>query len=289
MSLELVLISGVSGSGKTMALHALEDAGFNCIDNLPPELLLSCIELSLQHKVPRQAVAIDVRSAQSLPLLPDILQSARRLPVRLRLIFLDAQTRVLVQRFSETRRRHPLSVPLGVGVRGALDLTPAIESEREMLDVLRENAHVIDTSLMQPSDLQSYIKSLLDATWAHLTLLFESFAFKRGIPMHADFVFDARMLPNPYHVTGLRLLSGSDAPVADWMAQHDSVAAMISDIESFLRRWLPHLAGSHRSYVTVAIGCTGGQHRSVHLVERLASLFAADWVTIKHHREQRSL
>ncbi|MDI9331148.1 MAG: RNase adapter RapZ [Alphaproteobacteria bacterium] len=286
MSLELVLITGMSGSGKSVALHALEDAGYNCVYNLPPELLLPFIQLSVQQQERRQAVAIDVRSAQSLPMLPSILQHAQGMKVHVRLLFLDASTPVLVQRFSETRRRHPLSVQ-DSGVAGvASDLMQAIERERDMLAQMRDNSHIIDTSVLRANQLQTYVKSLVDAPSAQLTLMFESFAFKRGIPVHADFVFDARMLPNPHYEPELKALTGMDAPVAGWLARHAEVQQMVSDIEAFLRRWLPRLAQDHRSYVTVAIGCTGGQHRSVYLVERLAAAFDSEWVTLKRHREQ---
>jgi UPF0042 nucleotide-binding protein len=286
MKPELVLITGMSGSGKSVALHALEDAGFNCVDNLPPELLLPFVQWSIQHPSRRHAIAIDVRSAQSLPLLPSILQHARALDLHVRMLFLDASTQVLVQRFSETRRRHPLSNHDTLAPGDMLDLTQAIERERDMLSQLRENSHIIDTSVLRSNQLQGYIKSLVDAKSSQLTLMFESFAFKRGIPVHADYVFDARMLPNPHYESELRALTGLDEPVAQWLSRHDEVDEFANDIDQFLRRWLPRLASDHRSYVTVAIGCTGGQHRSVYLVERLARAFDGEWVTLKRHREQ---
>ncbi len=286
MSIQLVLITGMSGSGKSVALHALEDAGFNCVDNLPPELLLPFIQLALQHNDTHHAIAIDVRSAQSLHLLPSILQNARALQVNVRLLFLDATTHVLVQRFSETRRRHPLSGHDPNTPSDPPDLIQAIEQERVMLTQLREDSHIIDTSVLRSTQLQTYVKSLVNAESAQLTLMFESFAFKRGIPVHADFVFDARLLPNPHYVNELKPLTGIDAPVAQWLGQHPEVADFARDIEQFLRRWLPDMASAHRSYVTVAIGCTGGQHRSVYLVEQLAQRFGSDWVTLKRHREQ---
>ena len=288
MSLELLLITGMSGSGKSVALHALEDVGFNCVDNLPPELLLPFVQLAVQQSEGRHAIAIDVRSAQSLHLLPAILKHARTLDVNVRLLFLDAATSVLVQRFSETRRRHPLSSQDQHTPSDPPDLSQAIEREREMLSQLREDSHIIDTSVLRATQLQTYLKSLVDAQSAQLTLMFESFAFKRGIPVHADYVFDARMLPNPHYVSELKALTGLDAPVQSWLAGHPEVLAFAGDIEAFLKRWLPHLERDHRSYVTVAIGCTGGQHRSVYLVEHLASVFTQDWVTLKRHREQNS-
>ena len=200
----------------------------------------------------------------------------------------DAATSVLVQRFSETRRRHPLSSQDQHTPSDPPDLSQAIEREREMLSQLREDSHIIDTSVLRATQLQTYLKSLVDAQSAQLTLMFESFAFKRGIPVHADYVFDARMLPNPHYVSELKALTGFDAPVQSWLAARPEVLAFAGDIEAFLKRWLPHLERDHRSYVTVAIGCTGGQHRSVYLVEHLASVFTQDWVTLKRHREQNS-
>lgn len=287
MKQELVLITGMSGSGKSIALHALEDAGYYCVDNLPPELLLPFIQLEQQHSASRVAIAMDVRSASSLPMVPAQLAHLRSLDVDVRLLFLDASTEILVHRFSETRRRHPLSRQDGKNVirDEQRDLVEAIELERELLSELREDSHIIDTSLLRSSKLQSYIKSLISAPATQLTLMFESFAFKRGIPVHADYVFDVRMLPNPHYEPALRSLTGRDTPVAEWLADHGAVEKMASQITDFLNTWLPNLNLDHRSYVTVAIGCTGGQHRSVYLVEQLAKRFAKEWVTLKRHRE----
>jgi UPF0042 nucleotide-binding protein len=287
MKQELVLITGMSGSGKSVALHALEDAGYYCVDNLPPELLLPFVQLEEQHNASKVAIAMDVRSANSLPLVPAQLAHLRTLDVNVRLLFLDATTDILVHRFSETRRRHPLSRQNGSDVvrDEQRDLVEAIEHERELLSELREESHIIDTSQLRSSKLQSYIKSLISAPATQLTLMFESFAFKRGIPVHADYVFDVRMLPNPHYEAALRPLSGRDAPVADWLAGHGPVKKMASQISDFLNSWLPSLNQDHRSYVTVAIGCTGGQHRSVYLVELLSKRFGQDWVTLKRHRE----
>ena len=287
MKQELVLITGMSGSGKSVALHALEDAGYYCVDNLPPELLLPFVQLEEQHNASKVAIAMDVRSANSLPLVPAQLAHLRALEVNVRLLFLDATTEILVHRFSETRRRHPLSRQDGSEVvpDQQRDLVEAIEHERDLLSELREESHIIDTSQLRSSKLQSYIKSLISAPATQLTLMFESFAFKRGIPVHADYVFDVRMLPNPHYEAALRPLTGRDAPVANWLAEHGPVEKMASQISDFLNSWLPSLNQDHRSYVTVAIGCTGGQHRSVYLVELLSKRFAQDWVTLKRHRE----
>ncbi len=287
MKQELVLITGMSGSGKSVALHALEDAGYYCVDNLPPELLLPFVQLEQQQSIGKVAIAMDVRSASSLPLVPAQLAHLRLMDVDVRMLFLDATTEILVHRFSETRRRHPLSRQDGQDVirDQQRDLVEAIELERELLSELREESHIIDTSLLRSSKLQGYIKSLISAPATQLTLMFESFAFKRGIPVHADYVFDVRMLPNPHYEPALRPLTGRDAPVADWLAEHGAVEKMASQITDFMNTWLPDLNQDHRSYVTVAVGCTGGQHRSVYLVELLTKRFAKEWVTLKRHRE----
>ncbi len=281
--MDITLITGMSGSGKSVALHALEDAGYYCVDNLPPELLLPFVELERKHGGRRVAIAMDVRSATSLPLVPAQLAQLRAQDVRIQPLFLDATTDTLVRRYSESRRLHPLSrhdVP--DQQRALID---AIELERELLADLRSQAHIIDTSIIRSSQLQAYVKALISAPVSQLTLVFESFAFKRGIPTDADFVFDVRMLPNPHWESELRALTGRDAPVALFLQQQADVALMFQHIEQFLNHWLEALARDHRSYVTVGIGCTGGQHRSVYLVETLAKAFAERWTTLKRHRE----
>jgi UPF0042 nucleotide-binding protein len=289
--MELVLITGMSGSGKSVALHALEDAGFYCVDNLPPELLVSFVELEKQHNAQHVAIAMDVRSATSLPLVPQQLDILRRQGVAIKLLFLDSATETLVRRYSETRRKHPLSrlAALHSLPDEHRALTDAIELERQLLAVLREQSHVIDSSIIRPSQLQGYVKALISAPVGQLTLVFESFAFKRGVPADADYVFDVRMLPNPHYEPELKQLTGRDAPVADFLQAQEEVARMQHHIAQFLESWLDALARDHRSYVTVAIGCTGGQHRSVYLVEKLAQRFASEWVTLKRHRELDAL
>ena len=281
--LEMVLITGMSGSGKSVALNALEDAGYYCVDNLPPELLASFIALELQHGARKVAIVMDVRSAISLPLVPGQLALLRNQGVAIQSLFLDASTETLVRRFSETRRLHPLSRA------GAADqhraLVDAIELERELLGELREQAHVLDTSLIRSSQLQGYVKSLISTARTQLTLVFQSFAFKRGVPLDADFVFDVRMLPNPHYESALRALTGKDLEVVNYLRESDDVGKMATDIQTFISRWLRAMVKDHRSYVTVAIGCTGGQHRSVYLVEELAQVFSQNWHTLKRHRE----
>ncbi|WP_332824873.1 RNase adapter RapZ [Ramlibacter sp.] len=289
MSLELVLITGMSGSGKSVALRALEDAGYFCVDNLPPELLIPFVDLEQGRGQRRVAIAMDVRSAKSLPLVPAQLRELMDRGVAVRPLFLDATTDTLVRRFSETRRRHPLSKSLSeTGADQHRAVVEAIELERELLADLREHAHAIDTSVLRASQLQDYVKSLLSTPHAQLTLVFASFAFKRGIPVDADYIFDVRMLPNPYYEPELRDLTGLDAPVAAYLQASEEVDEMYADIAAFLDHWLEPLARNHRSYVTVGIGCTGGQHRSVYLVEKLAEEFGQRWTTLKRHRELSS-
>ncbi len=287
MDLELVLITGMSGSGKSVALHAIEDAGYYCVDNLPPELLLPFVQLQENRQNRRVAIAMDVRSADALPQVPQRLRTLAGMGVVIKSLFLDSTTDTLVRRYSESRRKHPLSQTKASAAvndeRRAL--VEAIELERELLADLREHAHVIDTSLIRPSQLQRYVKSLIAVPGGHLTLVFESFAFKRGIPGDADFVFDVRMLPNPHYEPDLKALTGKDEPVIAFFNQHGQVHDMLLQIAQFLDKWLEPLSNDNRSYVTVAIGCTGGQHRSVYLVEELTRLFSDRWTTLSRHRE----
>jgi len=281
--MDIILITGMSGSGKSVALHALEDAGYYCVDNLPPELLIPFVELELGLGEHRLAIAIDVRSATSLPRMPEHLSVLRERGMSVKSLFLDAGTETLLRRYSETRRKHPLSGQHGLQSDKALLET--IGHERELLSELRERAHVIDTSQLRSAQLQTYVKTLVSAPVAQLTLVFESFAFKRGIPTDADYVFDVRMLPNPHYEPALRPLTGRDAPVQTFLQQMPEVARMQEHIETFLNAWIPAIERDHRSYVTVAIGCTGGQHRSAYLVEALADRYASRWLTLKRHRE----
>jgi UPF0042 nucleotide-binding protein len=274
---EIVLVTGISGSGKSVALHALEDSGFFCVDNLPPELLRDFLRLETQRRDRRIAVAVDVRSAGSLPHLLPVLAQLRDEGIGVQSIFLDATTSALVRRFSETRRAHPLAD------RGAL--VEAIELERQLLAGLRELSTVIDTSQLRPTQLRAWMRELVGAKDSRLTLVFESFAYKHGVPLDADYVFDIRVLPNPHYVRELRPLNGRDAAVGAYLDAQPEVLDMLTQIETFLQRWLPAFEADQRSYLTVAIGCTGGQHRSVWFAERLAEAFGRSGATLVRHRE----
>jgi UPF0042 nucleotide-binding protein len=280
---EVILITGISGSGKSVALHALEDAGYFCVDNLPPELLRDFVKLEHERFTRSVAVAVDVRTAASLPNLVPLIDELRGEGVQVRPIFLDASTDALVRRFSETRRPHPLTAPSETD--NARALIEAIELERALLSDLREVSTVIDTSQLRPALLRSWVRALVGARESALTLVFESFAFKHGVPLDADFVFDVRVLPNPYYVRELRPLTGRDAPVANYLEAQPEAGEMLQQIRSFLDRWLPNFEDDQRSYLTVAIGCTGGQHRSVYAVEWLSRHFQGRYATLVRHRE----
>lgn len=269
----LAVVSGLSGSGKSVALRTLEDLGFYCIDNLPVGLLPALADHALGHTAvrwPRLAVGIDARTASGDPEeLPRAFSQLAERGLPPFVVFLDARDEVLLKRYSETRRRHPL------GVRGT-SLTGAIARERELLKPLRQIADVeIDTSELNVYQLRRRILDALGLSASGVSLLFESFAFRRGVPDEADFVFDARALPNPHWEPRLRPLSGRDGAIAEYFEARPQVGEFIDDVERFLRRWLPRFDPSERSYLTVAIGCTGGRHRSVYIIERLLERFRA--------------
>ncbi len=286
-ALDLVLITGISGSGKSVALHALEDAGWFCVDNLPPELLRDFIAVERRREggSRKVAVAVDVRSAGSLPHLLPLIEGLRGEGVAVRPYFLDAGTDALLRRFSETRRPHPLSADPAAGAspRALID---AIELERQLLAGLRDLSTVIDTSQLRPVQLSRWLRDAVGAKGAALTLVFESFAFKHGVPLDADFVFDLRVLPNPHYIRELRPLNGRDAPVAAYLQAQPEVGEMLAQIEAFVGRWLDAFNDGQRAYLTVALGCTGGQHRSVYAAEQFAQRFAARAPTLVRHREQ---
>jgi UPF0042 nucleotide-binding protein len=281
---DVVLITGISGSGKSVALHALEDAGYFCVDNLPPELLRDFIRLEHERFTHRVAAAVDVRTAGSLPHLVPLIDSLRGEGIHVRSIFLDASNDALLRRYSETRRPHPLTAQGGER-DSTRALAEAIDLERQLLADIREVSTVIDTSQLRPAVLRSWVRSLVGARDSALTLVFESFAYKHGVPLDADYVFDVRVLPNPYYVRELRPLTGRDAPVAAYLEAQPEAQEMLAQIQGFVQRWLPNFEDDQRSYLTVALGCTGGQHRSVYMVERLARHFEPKHATLLRHRE----
>jgi UPF0042 nucleotide-binding protein len=291
--MQINLITGISGSGKSVALRAFEDSGFDCVDNLPVSLLENLVNTLEKEQCERVAVAIDARRGQSIADLPSILEDLRR-NHQVRIVFLNADTNTLVQRFSETRRRHPLSS--NVKQSQSATLIEAIERERNLLEPLRTQAHSIDTSNLPAHALRSWIGDLLKDKPLGLSVVFESFGFKKGVPSEADLVFDVRCLPNPHYDKDLRPLTGKDKPVKEFLEKIPEVVSMESDIIQFIDKWLPHYIADGRSYLTVAIGCTGGQHRSVYLVNRIVEHFRAqkDLSTLQinfldRHRELDSI
>ncbi|POZ60008.1 RNase adapter RapZ [Chromobacterium alticapitis] len=275
--MRLILISGLSGSGKSIALRALEDYGFYCVDNLPATMLPEAMAMYEEFGYQDIAISVDTRSGPSLGALPHVVQQLRGQGMDVRLLYLEARPETLVKRFSETRRRHPLS---GAGIT----VEEAIQVEQEMLGDIPELGTRIDTSELSANALRSWVRELVDADSSRLTLIFQSFGFKHGVPQDADFVFDARCLPNPYYDPLLRPLSGRDQPIVDFFAQHADVAEMIADIQALIAKWLPCYAKENRSYLTVAVGCTGGQHRSVFIIENLARAFADKQVLVRHRQ-----
>ncbi|MFZ6873876.1 RNase adapter RapZ [Undibacterium sp. Di27W] len=285
--MEILLISGISGSGKSVALNVVEDAGYYCVDNLPPSLLAELINTLTREGIPSAAIAIDTRSANLLTGLPDSIQTLRDQGHNVKVLFLTASTESLVARFSETRRSHPLSHRLGLDKEPGdrLSLTECIQEEREILSGIQVVAHVIDTSDLSANKLRAWVKDVIQIGYTPLTLMFESFAFKIGVPLDADYVFDVRMLPNPHYDPVLRPLTGRDEPVIQFLKEQAIVDEMYSDIHQFISKWLPAFKRDNRSYLTVAIGCTGGQHRSVYMVEKLAAHFKAqEQVLVRHRR-----
>ena len=272
--MELIIVTGLSGSGKSIALRALEDSGCYCIDNLPATLLpliSSNLDAANQHKV---AISIDSRSA-ALQALPSAIEQLKASGISVQVLFLESSVETLVKRFSETRRKHPLS-------DDNTTLAESIAHERELLASLVDYSLHIDTSNLSANALRNYIRELVEHTTNHLTILFTSFGFKNGIPLDADFVFDVRSLPNPHYDPILKPLTGKDAAVEEFLEQQPIVIEMLADIQYYVEKWLPSFNQDNRSYVTVAIGCTGGQHRSVYFVEQLYKYFSG-----AHFKQQK--
>lgn len=286
--MHIVLITGISGSGKSVALNVLEDAGYYCVDNLPPVLLLSLVSTLITQNTDALAVVVDARSADTLASLPSAVSILKQQGHDVKVMFLTSTTHALVAHFSETRRSHPLSHDFRPGQNPASrrTLIECITEERERLSSIDKLGHVIDTSGLSANKLRAWIKELAAIEHAPLTLFFESFAFKHGVPLDADFVFDVRALPNPYYDLLLRPLTGRDAPVIAFLEAQPSAADMLGDIRNFIEKWLPSFKTDNRSYLTVAIGCTGGQHRSVYIAEQLVRHFHLTERVVLRHREQ---
>jgi RNase adapter protein RapZ len=276
--MQVIIISGLSGSGKSVALAVLEDIGFYCIDNLPAKLMPGLIEFLQASGYERIALSIDVRSGATLEELPRHVTALKQPQQDVRVLFLDAKPDTLIKRFSETRRRHPLS-------DGRMTLPECIARERELLADVRALAHQIDTSDLNPNALRGWVREFVHLKRSGLIVLFQSFGFRNGVPLDADLVFDVRFLPNPHYDPRLRPLTGKDAPVIEFLRAQPETAELLGDISRFVERWLPAFDRDNRSYVTVAIGCTGGRHRSVYFVEALTALFREKTDVLVRHRE----
>ena len=276
--MQLILITGLSGSGKSVALAVLEDAGFYCVDNLPVPMVGGLVDTLRASGNDRVALTVDARTGNTVAGLPDLVAHLREEGIDVRVIFLEAKADTLIRRYSETRRRHPLS-------SSGLTLPECIARERELVAGIADVAHHIDSSDLAPNTLRNWIRDFVSLPYSGLTLLFESFGFKHGIPLDADFVFDVRCLPNPHYDPQLRPLTGRDAAVADFLRATPDTMRMLEDIYRFVADWLPAFDRDNRSYLTVAIGCTGGRHRSVFFVETLAARFHENSQARTRHRE----
>ncbi|SMF96186.1 UPF0042 nucleotide-binding protein [Methylomagnum ishizawai] len=285
--MNLVIVSGLSGSGKSIALETLEDCGYYCIDNLPVVLFESFVRRALIGSHPplhKAAIGIDARNqTASLAQFPSTLELADQFGIECRILFLQAESHTLLKRFSETRRKHPLT-------SANHPLSEAIELERQLLEPVASRAHLlIDTTYTNVHQLRELVRQRVVAQRENLmSLYFLSFGYKNGMPLDADFVFDLRCLPNPHWEPALRAKTGKDAEVVEFLERIDDVRQYLEDVAHFLERWIPRFKAENRSYLTVAIGCTGGQHRSVYLVEALAARFASsDHHLLVRHRDLR--
>ncbi|QEY24424.1 RNase adapter RapZ [Neisseria animalis] len=281
--MKIVLISGLSGSGKSVALKQLEDLGYYCVDNLPMELLPSLV----LHHIDRGdetklGVSVDIRSRIDISQAQEQINYLRSEGHQVDILFVEAEESVLVRRFSETRRSHPLS-------DHNLSLIESLQKERGWLSPLRDLAYCIDTSKMNAQQLRYAVQQWLKTERQGLLVILESFGFKYGTPNNADFIFDMRSLPNPYYDTELRPYNGMDKPIQDYLDNQPLAQEMVNDIDGFISRWLPRMQQESRSYVTIAIGCTGGQHRSVYVVERLAQRLKNTYQLLVLHRQAQNL
>ena len=279
--MQLILVSGLSGSGKSVALRALEDSGYFTVDNLPATLIPALVESHQSNPGSGEkiAISIDARTSDTLAALPRIIETLQERGIDCRVIYLEANDEALAHRFSETRRPHPMVDRVNGGI------ADCIAEERRVLSQVTDLAHRMDTSDVSPNTLRAWIKDWLKLDQSRLTLAFQSFGFKHGIPIDADLVFDSRFLPNPFYDPKLRSLSGKDGPVKEFLEADLNVARLVDDIASFLLRWLPFYVRDNRAALTIAIGCTGGQHRSVYIVEELAHRFGTEQQILIRHRD----
>lgn len=274
--MQLVIVTGLSGSGKSVVLKALEDSGYYCIDNLPATLLANLPQHL--HGQSQVAISIDTRS-KALESLPDAIQQLKEQGLDVQVLYLESGVETLVKRFSETRRRHPLSDEFTT-------LAESIQRERDMLSQLAYLGHRVDTSDLSANTLRNWVKDFVTHEHQGMTLLFASFGFKHGIPLDADFVFDVRFLPNPHYDPVLRPFTGRDPAIKSFMESQPDAQLLFEDIRNFVTRWLPAFVRDNRSYLTVAIGCTGGQHRSVYFTEKLGQHFRNEQQKVLvRHRE----
>ena len=283
-TVRIIIVTGLSGSGKSIAVRQLEDSGYYCVDNLPIGFLVSVVQSLAEHGHTRIAVSVDARSQINISDAGNAIEALKTRGCDVRMLFLTASTPELVQRFSETRRRHPLTLPRPDGTAN-MTLAEAIALERDKLAPAAELGHVIDTTGLAANTLRNWVRQFSEAEQSMMTLAFESFAFKHGLPVVADLVFDVRNLPNPYYDKALRPLTGLDAPIIKYLDNLPIVQDMVDDIARFIERWLPSYEAQNRHYLTVAIGCTGGQHRSVYVAQALAKRFAGKTVTVLRHRQ----
>lgn len=276
-AMEMVLITGLSGSGKSVALAVLEDSGYYCVDNFPGQLFAALVDTLLETGHKRVALTMDARSGDDIVNFSAHVEMLRQSGIRFKLLYLEATDNALIKRFSETRRRHPLS-------QEGSTLMECIARDRALLADAAAIANHIDTSELSPNALRTWVKDFIAVPLDGLTLLFESFGYKYGIPLDADLVFDVRSLSNPYYDPALRVLNGRDSEVIEFMNANVEAQRLLEDIRNFVETWLPSFRRDNRSYLTVAIGCTGGRHRSVYFVESLAKVFRASAHVLTRHR-----
>ncbi len=276
--MKLFIFTGLSGSGKSVALRTLEDLGFYCIDNLPIQLLDACIETLMKQGYSNVAISLDIRNRSFLGVLPEEVRNVSNQGVEVKIVFLDASNETLLRRYSETRRPHPLS-------NDKTTLVESIEAERKLLESLKINATHIDTSRLTPQQLKNQVRGLIENKHYQLQLILQSFGFKHGIPLDTDFTFDVRCLPNPFYEDELKQLSGIDSRVAEYLNRSANTLKMIDDIHQLISRWLPLFIDEGRVTLSISVGCTGGQHRSVYVVEQLENKFKQNYGTLMRHRD----